>query len=354
MKPLTVDNADGRTLLALRSGPMTAGELSARNGTGVARWLIKAGYITQDDRYFRITEAGRAVCPYRNPLAAPGLVPPATYKPEIDMSRENIVSRQQVLAAVREGGEAGISKLDLITKFEHLVNEAAVTSHLVMLKKDGAVTNPSRGTWVATDALKEPTRTVAVSVKGKQLHATREVVLKWLDGGSAATASTIADAIGCTEDSTEAVLRGLYAGLKVNRAHDADVDDYRYFIMAGEAESQHETAGKAPAVAKLPEGTKTGNILPGGELQVVALPENLSEFHIPPEAFETIEVKGIFDRTAPIAMAIDEEAEFECGVYSDGTFHLVIDDGLQDAVIEFSPGAFKKLRGFLGRIQEVA
>ena len=53
-------------------------------------------------------------------------------------------------------------------------------------------------------------------------------------------------------------------------------------------------------------------------------------------------------------MAIDDEADFEAGVYSDGSFNLVIDDGLQDAVIEFSPTAFKKLRRFLGLLQEVA
>ena len=133
MKPITVDNAEGRTLLALRAGPMTSSELSARVGNSPPSWLVKAGYIAQDGSCYRITDAGRVACPYRNPLAAPGGVQPITVKPEVEMSKENVVTRQQVLAALEAAGPAGISPKQLITDFD--CSESVIYNHVSLLGK---------------------------------------------------------------------------------------------------------------------------------------------------------------------------------------------------------------------------
>lgn len=149
MNPLTADNNDGRVLLALRAGPMTPSELNERS-LNFRGWLIKSGYVEQVGDYYRITEAGRAACPFRNPLAAT-LVAPA--RQEIKMTMPQL-KREDVLHAVAMAGEAGIEKRSLVDKFDHLVNHykdlgAAITSHLVTLKADGLVTSPQRGVWLA-------------------------------------------------------------------------------------------------------------------------------------------------------------------------------------------------------------
>jgi hypothetical protein len=244
MKPITADSHEGRFLLALRAGRLTCGEISERLGncSGVTS-LTRLGFIQQIDGYYLITEAGRAACPYRNPKAAPGIVPPAIFKSEIEMSRETVVTRQQVLAVVKEAGSAGISKLDLVAKFEHLVNEAAITSHLVMLKKDGAVSNPNRGVWLATSVNTEPVRPVAETKVGSADYVT---VMAWLgkqpkDYG--VVPSEIAKDIGCTEESTRAVLAGLYAGMKVDRRKVGN--DWAYYIDRPDAQQPQSTASVA-------------------------------------------------------------------------------------------------------------
>jgi hypothetical protein len=267
MKPITADSFIGRVLLALRAGPITAAESEERwPGNKSMYDAVRLKLVEKIGDEFRLTEAGRAACPYRNPLAAPGVVQPYIFQPESTMPRENIVTRQQVLAEIQAHGQAGITKSALVAKFEHLVGEPAITSHLVMLKKDDAVSNPSRGLWVST-----PT----VNPKN--------------------------------EPKTESPA-----------------------VVAGDS-----------AVAKQ-------------QLIDMAAAIDLENLTMPPEAFETIEIQAVPDRRAPLAMAIDDEGDFEVGIFSDGTLNLVIDDGLQDAVIEFSPPALAKLRRFLGRVQEAA
>lgn len=355
MKPITVDNVDGRTLLALRAGPMTAGELSARNGSGVAGWLIKAGYITQDDSFFRITDAGRAACPYRNPLAAPGVVPPATYKPEIEMSRENVVTRQQVLAVIKEAGAAGISKLDLAAKFEHLVHENAITSHLVMLKKAGSVSNPSRGTWVATSAMTGPA--VAASTQGKQQGATWEAVMAWLEkqppdyGG---IPDAIAQDIGCSEESTRAVLAGLYGAMKIERekvgadfAYYLDRSDEDKPAITPSPETPSKIALKSPlTVESAPAISAPASaypaeeiILPGGEL---AIPSR-----------KQIEELGACLVSLPTVVEdimLDDPDNVEFAIFSSGGLDIYC----AESTVTLNKDVLGKLRAFLGLFQEAA
>lgn len=68
---ISPDSYMGRTLLALRAGPMTSGELSERFPAGSAiNQLSQFGLVKRTDDHWTITDAGRAACPLRNPLAA--------------------------------------------------------------------------------------------------------------------------------------------------------------------------------------------------------------------------------------------------------------------------------------------
>lgn len=146
MKPLTADNNDGRVLLALRAGAMTTGEFSER-GLSVSGWLIKEGLVDPVDGGYRITEAGRSACPLRNPLAA--TVAPAIHSPEVfTMPKgETRITRDQVLAAIKEAGCAGINRKQLLERF--VCSESNMDNHLMNLAKMHAIFRPKPGHCVA-------------------------------------------------------------------------------------------------------------------------------------------------------------------------------------------------------------
>ena len=136
----TADSTDGRLLLALRAGPMTKGELYERLG-GESRVgpFVRAGLVTYDGEYYRLTESGRAACPFRNPLAA-GLKPPAIAKlPQ----EELMVSRIEITDRIKAAGSAGITRAALVTAFDD--QESAVDQHILALHKAGLVFKPGRG-----------------------------------------------------------------------------------------------------------------------------------------------------------------------------------------------------------------
>ena len=67
----SVNSREGKTLLALRAGPMTNGELYERFPSGhLVGALAKVGLAESCDNGWRITDAGRAACPLRNPAVA--------------------------------------------------------------------------------------------------------------------------------------------------------------------------------------------------------------------------------------------------------------------------------------------
>lgn len=105
VKPLSLESLEGRTLLALRAGPMNVGEINARIKSSLPGSLIKAGYVVLTGDYYRITAAGRAACPYRNPLAAPGAVQPCMINKEIDMPRK-IVAPQKTSESLEKSASA--------------------------------------------------------------------------------------------------------------------------------------------------------------------------------------------------------------------------------------------------------
>lgn len=129
---LTADSGAGRLLLALRRGPHTAGLLEEQGiglGNGLMPLLLKAGLAVKDDGEYRITEAGRAACPFRNPLAAKPATPEIFTMPQ----GETKLTRQQVLAAIQAAGPAGISRKTLLDKFG--CSESNIDNHIMFLNR---------------------------------------------------------------------------------------------------------------------------------------------------------------------------------------------------------------------------
>ncbi len=149
MKPLTANNDDGRVLLALRAGPMTPGEIRERGLGCPSRWLLKAGYVRQDDSFYHLTAAGRAACPLRNPLAA-SVPAPTPFRLEIEPMSNTKITRQQVLEVIQQAGPEGISRPMLIEHFG-APNDACIGFHLQMLGKlsPPAIDRPRKGHYIA-------------------------------------------------------------------------------------------------------------------------------------------------------------------------------------------------------------
>lgn len=145
MKPITANNNDGRVLLALRAGEMTPGELAER-GLHFPGRLITAGYVVQIGGYYRITDAGRVACPFRNPLAA-AVAAPA--RQEINMPKEKIVTRQEVLDAIVAAGPAGTTCKRLIEQFN--CGDQVIYNHVSLLGKAAipVIFKPEKGRIVA-------------------------------------------------------------------------------------------------------------------------------------------------------------------------------------------------------------
>ncbi len=133
MKAITADSIAGRVLQALRAPPgMTVSEAWERwpsTGTKPLCDLQRAGLVTNDGDVYTLTEAGRAACPSRNPLAAKPAIPEVFTMPK----GETKLTRQQVLAAIVEAGAAGISRAALVEKFAHRVERNAVDNHIANL-----------------------------------------------------------------------------------------------------------------------------------------------------------------------------------------------------------------------------
>lgn len=366
MKPLTADNPDGRTLLALRAGPMTPAELADRVGSP-SRWLIKVGYVEQDACYYRITEAGRAACPLRNPLAAPGTVRPAIYVPETDMSRNNCITRQQVLAAIVEAGAAGCSPKSLIERFE--CADQVIYNHVLSLDKQipPVIFKPERGRIVTIQFNgMAPPRKVVETASSKEMHATRESIMAWLEKqpeGTGAVPAAIAQGIGCTEESTRAVLAGLFAGLKVDRQKVGN--DLAYFIGQPKTETKEaepvaacgeQTTESSPQAVltstdetqpeivanTIPESHPRSEIvLPGGELALpgIGLGSEIAELLKQPMPIMPAVVEDVM---------LDDPEAVEFAIFSSGGLDIYC----AETTVTLNKAVLGKLRSFLGLFQE--
>ena len=127
---ITADCRAGRLLLALRRGPHTMGLLYELGNFGdVLPTLLKAGLAVKDGDEYRITSAGRAACPFRNPKAATAAQPEVFIMPQ----GETKLTRQQVLAAIQAAGPYGISRKTLLAKFG--CSESNIDNHIMFLNR---------------------------------------------------------------------------------------------------------------------------------------------------------------------------------------------------------------------------
>lgn len=171
----SANSREGKTLLALRAGPMTNGELYERFPSGhLVSTLVKAGLAESCDNGWRITDAGRAACPLRNPAVATIRKPmparlarstapiglPAKTAPQTSVRRpeklthtgetrmptnarsSNQTAVDQVLQVLIDDPE-GVMRKDII-KQTHL-SDAAVDNAIVNLIKTGKARRKSYG-----------------------------------------------------------------------------------------------------------------------------------------------------------------------------------------------------------------
>lgn len=121
-------------LQALRAGPIETAEANERWAGAfgyAATQLTRLGYAVQDgDGAYRITDAGRAACPFRNPLAGKPVTPPEVFS--MPHGKQEI-TRQQVHAAIKAAGRDGIHRKALIKHFD--CPESTMDNHLMWLNR---------------------------------------------------------------------------------------------------------------------------------------------------------------------------------------------------------------------------
>lgn len=146
------DSDAGRLLLALRAGATTSAQLTERFGRGSAPIgsLVRKGLVVQDGGAYRLTEAGRAACPLRNPLAA-GVTPPAVAKlpPEPAMpASQYTCSRTTVLRHLTAAGAQGVTRQALLRVVD---DERTLNSVIQALVRNGQAVRPQKGLLVAAE-----------------------------------------------------------------------------------------------------------------------------------------------------------------------------------------------------------
>ena len=146
----TADSNEGRILLALRAGEVESAAINERfsNFSSYIGGLTRLRLVEKVGESFRLTEAGRVACPYRNPLA----VPRATQAQEKTMPQgETKIMRQQVLAAIKAAGPAGVTRKALIERFD--CSESNMDNHVMWLnrEKPPVIVKPRLGLLVAAE-----------------------------------------------------------------------------------------------------------------------------------------------------------------------------------------------------------
>lgn len=115
---MVLNDLEIRALRALRApGGISAEQAWERwpaAGSKQLHDLVKKGFAAHDGETFTITEAGRAACPFRNPV----LAAMASSKPEENpMSDLNGLTYKGVVAAIVAAGPAGMNRKQLADKF---------------------------------------------------------------------------------------------------------------------------------------------------------------------------------------------------------------------------------------------
>ncbi len=174
MTTYTANSLEGRTLLALRAGPMSTSALAGRFPAGhKAHVLRKRGLVALADEVWTLTAAGRAACPLRNPLAtahraqpsaapvrvaAAGVTTKPTRLPAQATTGGTAMPRttagqsavDKVRCLLNESPE-GVARKCIIGKTS--LSEASVDNAIYNLIKSGEATRKSYGVIAATSAL---------------------------------------------------------------------------------------------------------------------------------------------------------------------------------------------------------
>ena len=123
---ITRGSPEGRVLLALRGGPHERHELDGRFGTSVTASLFslsKRGLVESGDGTWRITAAGRAACPFRNPLLSGEAPCPTGQASQPEDPEEETMNDLQgttyksVVSAIVSAGPAGLTRKQLAEQF---------------------------------------------------------------------------------------------------------------------------------------------------------------------------------------------------------------------------------------------
>lgn len=291
------------------------------------------------------------------------IAPPAISTEPV-MAKDKL-TRQQVLAAIVAAGKTGIYRKTLIEQFG--VPEANIDMHVTALSRQSppVIYKPERGLLCAIEfESAPPARTVVATAAGTSMAATWQRVMHYLEDrpvGTATMPAAIAQAIGCTEESTRKVLLGLFAGMKIDRTKVGN--DFAYFV--GERELQmvaacpaidQESGGgaqveSAPASAVISTQAEPLASPSMSEQQVADFVNNLEP---EPDTWpnkapvqQEAELPRAQTTTAPTGfdeVVFTDAAMTEMAVWSNGA--LTIDDGA--TTVQLSVDVTRKLRNYLG------
>lgn len=321
MKRTTPTGAANRamTLQALRAGPMSGLEMAERwpFASKYAQELRNAGLVEVVEDEWRITPAGRAACPFRNPQAATAAAPEIFTMPK----GEARLTRQQVLDAIRAAGPDGLGRAELVAEFSHLASEQSVDMHLVALGRAqlAVVFKPMRGQFVAIehqgagacvqDSAKSDTQTA--------LTATDETQAEFAPvAGETPQPGEVSGPVGTD-------IHGISLAVDHHEAADLSTEHLE--------QQMAQIGDLLPHLGELEKPTMTaGGYVPLGEKYSDRLPSFISS------VLET---------------RISDPEDVEFCVYSSGGLEIIHTDG----VVALDRAVLAKLRGFLGLFQgEVA
>jgi len=147
---MALRDSEIRALRALRAGPLTRCQAEERwpsVGQAPLYSLSRAGLAAYDGAHFTITDAGRAACPFNNPILAAR----AAGKPkEKNIMPRNRITRSDVFDAICAAGPDGTTVKALAERL--VVSTQTVFNHLKHLTREpGAVVRrPRHGVLVAS------------------------------------------------------------------------------------------------------------------------------------------------------------------------------------------------------------
>jgi hypothetical protein len=151
MSAYTAESSAGRVLLALRAGPTESQALNERFSffPSVIGELCRQRLVVKDGYEYRLTAAGRAACPLRNPPKEPKSTDPDAPETKEHTMKQK-VTEGDVYDAIRAAGSAGTTVKKL--SFALGVSDQTILNHVKRLASDPhpAVFRPRWGLLVST------------------------------------------------------------------------------------------------------------------------------------------------------------------------------------------------------------